>query len=122
MLQIGRRFKGDEVVNSYSEGEIYELTTTVTTCVLVVISRFLAKQGHADDAKAIDGLARNLRSGSRRSKGLATKTGNYLFDSPTVSCLALSCIANQRKRFDKLSTSLCLRLHSSYSACNSSLT
>ena len=62
MLQIGRRFKGHEVVNSYSEGEIYELTTTVTTCVLVVISRFLAKQGHClDDAKAIDGLARNLR-------------------------------------------------------------
>jgi hypothetical protein len=56
MLQIGRRFKGHEVVNSYSEGEIYELTTTVTTCVLVVISRFLAKQGHADDAKAIDAL------------------------------------------------------------------
>jgi hypothetical protein len=56
MLQIGRRFTGHEVVNSYSEGEIYEMTTTLTTCVLVVISRFLAKQGHPDDAKAIDAL------------------------------------------------------------------
>jgi len=28
----------------------------VTTCVLILISRFLAKQGHPDDAKAIDAL------------------------------------------------------------------
>jgi len=56
MLQIGRRFTGHEVVNNYGEGEIYEMTTTVTTCVLVVISRFLAKQGHSDDAEAIDAL------------------------------------------------------------------
>jgi len=54
MLQLGRRFTKHEVVNSYGEGEIYEMTTVVTTCVLVVISRFLAKQGHPDDAKAID--------------------------------------------------------------------
>ena len=32
------------------------MTTVVTTCVLVVISRFLAKQSHPDDAKAIDAL------------------------------------------------------------------
>jgi hypothetical protein len=56
MLQIGRRFSGHEVVNSYTEAEIFEMTTTATTCVLVVISRFLAKQGHPDDAKAIDAL------------------------------------------------------------------
>jgi hypothetical protein len=56
MLQIGRRFTKHEVVNSYSEGEIYEMATTLTTCVLIVISRFLAKQGHPDDATAIDGL------------------------------------------------------------------
>lgn len=56
MLQIGRRFTKHEVTNSYSEGEIYEMSTVVTTCVLLVISRFLAKQGHPDDAKAIDAL------------------------------------------------------------------
>lgn len=43
MLQIGRRFTKHEVINSYSEGEIYEMATTLTTCVLIVISRFLAK-------------------------------------------------------------------------------
>ena len=56
MHQIGRRFTKHEVVNNYTEGEMYEMTTTVTTCVLMLISRFLAKQGHHDDAKAIDDL------------------------------------------------------------------
>jgi len=46
MLQKGRRFTKHEVVNSYSETEIYEMTTTLTTCVLMVISRFLAKQNY----------------------------------------------------------------------------
>jgi len=56
MHQIGRRFTKHEVVNNYTEGEVYEMTTTATTCVLLLISRFLAKQGHPDDAKAIDDL------------------------------------------------------------------
>jgi hypothetical protein len=58
MLQLGRRFTEHEVKNSYTEAQIYEMTTTLTTCVLVVISRFLAKQGHSDDAKAIDALVK----------------------------------------------------------------
>jgi hypothetical protein len=53
MLQIGRRFTKHEVVNSYSETEIYEMATTLT-CVLMVISRFLAKQNHPNEAKEID--------------------------------------------------------------------
>jgi hypothetical protein len=56
MHQLGRRFTKHEVVNNYTEEEIYEMTTMVTTCVLILISRFLAKQRHADDAKAIDAL------------------------------------------------------------------
>lgn len=56
MHQLGRRFTKHEVLNNYTEGEIYEMTTTVTTCVLILISRFLAKQGHPDDANAIDTL------------------------------------------------------------------
>lgn len=32
------------------------MTTTVTTCVLILISRFLAKQNHPDEAKGIDAL------------------------------------------------------------------
>ncbi len=56
MLQLGRRFTKHEVLNNYSEGEIYEMTTTVSTCILLLVSRFLAGQGHAADAKAIDEL------------------------------------------------------------------
>lgn len=80
MLQLGRRFKGHEVVNSYSEGEIYEMTTVATTCVLVVISRFLAKQGHAGDAKAIDflvetyGPVETMKAQEKTMMSLAGKT------------------------------------------------
>jgi hypothetical protein len=56
MLQLGRRFKKHEVINSYRDGEIYVMTTVVTTCVLLLISRFLARQCHPTDAKAIDDL------------------------------------------------------------------
>jgi hypothetical protein len=56
MLQVGRRFAKHEVENSYSEGEIYEFSTTLTTCVLMLVSRFLAKQNHPDAAKAVDAL------------------------------------------------------------------
>jgi hypothetical protein len=56
MHQIGRRFVKHEVVNNYTEGEIYEMTTTVTTCVLILISCFLKRLGHADSAKEIDAL------------------------------------------------------------------
>ena len=56
MLQLGRRFTKHEVVNNYREGEIYEMSTVVTTCVLILISRFLAKQGHAADATTVDDL------------------------------------------------------------------
>jgi hypothetical protein len=56
MLQLGRRFTQHEVVNNYTDSEIYEMTTTATTCVLILISRFLARQGHAADAKAVDDL------------------------------------------------------------------
>jgi hypothetical protein len=56
MQQIGRRFTKHEVVNNYTEGEIYEITTTVTTLVLVLLSLFLKKHGHADSGKEIDAL------------------------------------------------------------------
>jgi hypothetical protein len=56
MQQIGRRFVKHQVANNYSDGEIYEVTTTATMFVLVLVSRFLAKQGHADSAKEIDAL------------------------------------------------------------------
>lgn len=56
MLQIGRRFVKHEVINNFSEAAIYEITTSVTTVVLILISVFLKKHGHADSGKEIDAL------------------------------------------------------------------
>lgn len=56
MHQIVRRFVKHEVVNNYSAEEIYETTTSVTTIVLLVISLFLQRHGHADSADQICAL------------------------------------------------------------------
>lgn len=56
MHQIGRRFVKHEVLNNYTDAENYEITTTVTTLVLVLMSLFLKKQGHADSGKEMDAL------------------------------------------------------------------
>jgi hypothetical protein len=56
MHQIGRRFVKHEVASNYSEDEIYEMTTTVTTMVLILTSFFLKKQGHVDSADEIQAL------------------------------------------------------------------
>lgn len=72
MLQIGRRFVKHEVLNNYSEGAIYEITTSVTTVVLILISVFLKKYGHADSGKEIDALMETYGPGSE-AKGKVTK-------------------------------------------------
>ena len=56
MHQIGRRFVKQEVANNYSDEEIYEMTTSVTTIVLLAISFFLKKQGHTDSGDQIQAL------------------------------------------------------------------
>jgi hypothetical protein len=56
MHQIGRRFVKHEVANNYSEQEIYEMTTTVTTIVLLAISFFLKRHGHVDSGDEIQAL------------------------------------------------------------------
>jgi hypothetical protein len=56
MHQIGRRFLEHEVANNYSEEELYEITTTVTTIVLLAISFFLKRHGHIDSGNQIQGL------------------------------------------------------------------
>lgn len=53
MHQIGRRFIKHEVVNNYSEVEIYEMTTTATTIVLIAISFFLKRHGHQGSGNEI---------------------------------------------------------------------
>jgi hypothetical protein len=46
MHQIGRRFVKREVMNNYSEQEIYGMTSLVTMIVLLAISLFLKRHGH----------------------------------------------------------------------------
>jgi hypothetical protein len=53
MLQIGRRFTKDEVVNNYTDDEIYEMTTTATTIILLTGSFFLKRNGHTDSGDDI---------------------------------------------------------------------
>jgi hypothetical protein len=68
MHQIGRRFLNGEVANNYREEELYELTTSVTTIVLLTIAIFLKKYGHAESGGQIDALMETYGS---RVGGLA---------------------------------------------------
>ena len=56
LLQLGRRFTGHNVEPAYKDGEIVEITNSTTTCVLLLVGRFLVTQNHADDAKAAESL------------------------------------------------------------------
>lgn len=56
MHQIGRRFVKNEVANNYSEQEIYEMTSSVTTTVLLIISFFLKRHGHVDPGNQVQAL------------------------------------------------------------------
>lgn len=56
MHQIGRRFNKNKVENNYSEEQIYEVTTTVTTIVLLAISIFIKRHDHAEAGDQIQAL------------------------------------------------------------------
>jgi hypothetical protein len=56
MLQIGRRFTGNALVPSYTDAEKIEVLRAITSCVLLLVRPFLARQGHNDSAKNIDKL------------------------------------------------------------------
>jgi hypothetical protein len=67
MHQIGRRFVKHEVTNNYSEEEIFEMTTTVTTIVLLAISLFLKRHGHIDSGDKIQALLETYRPEADRT-------------------------------------------------------
>ena len=56
MLQIGRRFTGDQLQPSYTDAERVEVLRVITASVLLLVRPFLARQGHLDSAKEIDML------------------------------------------------------------------
>lgn len=56
MHQIGRRFVKHEVANNYSDEQITEMATSVTTLVLLTISSFLKSHGHAVSGEEVQDL------------------------------------------------------------------
>jgi len=56
ILQLGRRFTGHNVQPAYSDGEISEAITSATTCLLLLVGKFLAVQNHADECREVEGL------------------------------------------------------------------
>jgi hypothetical protein len=56
ILQIGRRFTGHALIPSYTDGEITEMMRVGTTCILLLVRPYLARQGHVESAKAIEVL------------------------------------------------------------------
>ncbi|HET9183497.1 MAG TPA: hypothetical protein VFP59_15280 [Candidatus Angelobacter sp.] len=74
LLQLGRRFTDDNVGPSYRDGEIFEVTTTVTTCILLLVGRFLIVQNHGDDSREVEALNRTYgpvaqRNAARSAQG-----------------------------------------------------
>jgi hypothetical protein len=58
LLQLGRRFTGQNVQPSYSEEEMIEATTTVTTCILLLVARFFAVQNHVAECREAEALTK----------------------------------------------------------------
>jgi len=82
MLQIGRRFTKNEVANNYTDDEIYEMTTTATTIILLTVSSFLKRNGHTDSGETIQGFLETygpLADGS--SEQAAILAHSYLFSA-----------------------------------------
>lgn len=56
MLQLGRRFTGHKVQPSYRDSETMAVTTTMTTCILLLASKFLAVQNYPEDSREMEAL------------------------------------------------------------------
>jgi hypothetical protein len=56
MLQLGRRFTGHALIARYSDVEIVEITSAVTTAILTMTSKFLARLDLGKEALAAEQL------------------------------------------------------------------
>jgi hypothetical protein len=56
LLQLGRRFTQNKVEPAYTDEEVVEITTTATTCILLLTGKFMAVQGHADDCREAEAI------------------------------------------------------------------
>jgi hypothetical protein len=56
MLQLGRRFSDGNVQTAYTDEQIFQATTTATTCVLLLVGKFLAVRGHGVDCREVEAM------------------------------------------------------------------
>lgn len=56
VLQLGRRFTAHALQPAYTDAEILEVTTTITTCVLLLIRPFFVFHKQEEEAKEVDRL------------------------------------------------------------------
>ncbi len=61
ILQLGRRWTGDQLAASYRDGEIIEVIRTCTMCILLIVQPYLAKNGHAEVSRKIVELGQYLK-------------------------------------------------------------
>jgi Family of unknown function (DUF6988) len=65
LLQLGRRFTGHNVQPDYGDDEIFEATNAVTTCILLLVGKFLAVQSYGDECRVAEALIQTY--GRKRS-------------------------------------------------------
>lgn len=56
MLQLGRRFTGANAQPAYTDEEIFGATTSATTCILLLVGKFLAVQNHGADCREVEAM------------------------------------------------------------------
>jgi hypothetical protein len=56
LLQLGRRFKSQQLAPAYTNEEISQLISIATGTIVMLVRPFLAFHGHVEDAKKMDQL------------------------------------------------------------------
>lgn len=56
LLQLGRRFTGENLQPAYNDREMQEAVTSVTTCIALLVGKFLAVQNHDAESREVEGL------------------------------------------------------------------
>jgi hypothetical protein len=72
MHQLKRRFTAHDARPSYTEAQIIQATTTVTTCVLILISQFFASRNYRNESLEIENLLKSYGPLAQSSRGVVT--------------------------------------------------
>jgi hypothetical protein len=66
LFQLGRRFTGENLEPAYSDEEIREAITSVTTCILLLVGKFLAVRNHDAERREAEGLVGTYRRAAQQ--------------------------------------------------------